>query len=44
MKKPSRIRLKYNMQSPTQLAGGIKPLFQFGNPNDARRLTARERA
>ena len=39
-----RIRLKYDSPSPTQLAGGIRPQFQFGHPSQARGLTIRERA
>ncbi|MBE6060275.1 MAG: DNA cytosine methyltransferase [Clostridium sulfidigenes] len=39
-----RIRLTWDMQSPTQLAGGIRPQFQFGHPDIARGLTVRERA
>lgn len=39
-----RIRLDWDMQSPTQLAGGIRPQFQFGHPDIARGLTVRERA
>lgn len=39
-----RIRLKYNSPSPTQLAGGIRPQFQFGHPEQPRGLTIRERA
>lgn len=39
-----RIRLSLNYPSPTQLAGGIRPSFQFGHPTDARGLTTRERA
>ena len=38
-----RIRLKWDMQSPTQVSGGIRPQFQFGHPSDARGLTIRER-
>lgn len=39
-----RIRLAWDIQSPTQLAGGIRPQFQFGHPEIARGLTVRERA
>lgn len=39
-----RIRLAWEMQSPTQLAGGIRPQFQFGHPEVNRGLTVRERA
>ena len=39
-----KIRLSENKPSPTQLAGGIRPSFQFGHPTDARGLTTRERA
>lgn len=39
-----RIRLASNAPSPTQLAGGIRPQFQFGHPSQARGLTIRERA
>ena len=39
-----RIRLNLNSPSPTQLAGGIRPQFQFGHPTQARGLTIRERA
>lgn len=39
-----RIRLRYDMPSPTQLAGGIRPQFQFGHPEQARGLSIRERA
>ncbi|MEL5899918.1 DNA cytosine methyltransferase [Clostridium sporogenes] len=39
-----RIRLSYDKPSPTQLAGGIRPQFQFGHPISARGLTIRERA
>jgi DNA (cytosine-5)-methyltransferase 1 len=38
-----RIRLAWNIQSPTQVAGGIRPQFQFGHPKDVRGLTIRER-
>lgn len=39
-----RIRLKEDAPSPTQLAGGIRPQFQFGHPTQPRGLTIRERA
>ena len=39
-----RIRLCYDNPSPTQLAGGIRPQFQFGHPEQPRGLTIRERA
>jgi len=39
-----RIRLCSNQPSPTQLAGGIRPQFQFGHPTQPRGLTIRERA
>lgn len=39
-----RIRLSSNNPSPTQLAGGIRPSFQFGHPTEHRGLTTRERA
>lgn len=39
-----RIRLKSDAPSPTQLAGGIRPQFQFGHPTQVRGLTIRERA
>lgn len=39
-----RIRLRMDQPSPTQLAGGIRPQFQFGHPTQARGLTIRERA
>lgn len=38
-----RIRLAWDIQSPTQVAGGIRPQFQFGHPEDARGLSIRER-
>ena len=38
-----RIRLAWDIQSPTQVAGGIRPQFQLGHPEDARGLTIRER-
>lgn len=38
-----RIRLAWDMQSPTQVSGGIRPQFQFGHPADNRGLTIRER-
>ena len=39
-----RIRLSLDAPSPTQLAGGIRPQFQFGHPTQARGLSIRERA
>lgn len=39
-----RIRLRLDAPSPTQLAGGIRPQFQFGHPTQARGLSIRERA
>lgn len=39
-----RIRLKNEAPSPTQLAGGIRPQFQFGHPTQVRGLSIRERA
>lgn len=39
-----RIRLSLDEPSPTQLAGGIRPQFQFGHPIQPRGLTIRERA
>ncbi len=39
-----RIRLNYDKPSPTQLAGGIRPQFQFGHPTQPRGLSIRERA
>ncbi|ELI6456046.1 DNA cytosine methyltransferase [Flavobacterium psychrophilum] len=38
-----RIRLAWDIQSPTQVSGGIRPSFQFGHPSDSRGLTIRER-
>jgi DNA (cytosine-5)-methyltransferase 1 len=38
-----RIRLSWDIQSPTQVSGGIRPQFQFGHPNDNRGLSIRER-
>lgn len=38
-----RIRLAWDMQSPTQVSGGIRPQFQFGHPESARGLSIRER-
>jgi DNA (cytosine-5)-methyltransferase 1 len=40
---PQRIRLSWDKPSPTQVAGGIRPQFQFGHPEQARGLTVRER-
>lgn len=39
-----RIRLSNDLPSPAQLAGGIRPQFQFGHPTQTRGLTIRERA
>lgn len=39
-----RIRLTMDSPSPTQLAGGIRPQFQFGHPTQPRGLSIRERA
>ena len=39
-----RIRLCYEKPSPTQLAGGIRPQFQFAHPEQHRGLSIRERA
>lgn len=39
-----RIRLSMDKPSPTQLAGGIRPQFQFGHPTQSRGLSIRERA
>lgn len=39
-----RIRLNSDAPSPTQLAGGIRPQFQFGHPTQVRGLSIRERA
>ena len=39
-----RVRLNPDLPSPTQLAGGIRPSFQFGHPTQPRGLTIRERA
>ena len=39
-----RIRLALDAPSPTQLAGGIRPQFQFGHPTQPRGLSIRERA
>ena len=38
-----RIRLDWNILSPTQVSGGIRPQFQLGHPKDNRGLTIRER-
>lgn len=38
-----RIRLSWDIQSPTQVSGGIRPQFQFGHPESARGLSIRER-
>lgn len=39
-----RVRLRLDAPSPTQLAGGIRPQFQFGHPTQSRGLSIRERA
>lgn len=39
-----RIRLKADVLSPTQVAGGIRPQFTFGHPTQPRGLSVRERA
>ena len=44
LKFKQRIRLALNAPSPTQLAGGIRPQFQFGHPTQPRGLSIRERA
>jgi DNA (cytosine-5)-methyltransferase 1 len=38
-----RIRLTWDMTSPTQVSGGIRSQFQFGHPEQPRGLTVRER-
>ncbi|UTN06586.1 DNA cytosine methyltransferase [Flavobacterium bizetiae] len=38
-----RIRLAWDILSPTQVSGGIRPQFQFGHPEDNRGLSIRER-
>lgn len=38
-----RIRLAWDILSPTQVSGGIRPQFQLGHPEDNRGLTIRER-
>lgn len=38
-----RIRLSWDLPSPTQVSGGIRAQFQFGHPAQARGLTIRER-
>ena len=38
-----RIRLAWDILSPTQVSGGIRPQFQFGHPSDNRGLSIRER-
>jgi DNA (cytosine-5)-methyltransferase 1 len=38
-----RIRLAWDILSPTQVSGGIRPQFQFGHPADNRGLSIRER-
>ena len=40
---PQRIRLAWDILSPTQVSGGIRPQFQFGHPEDNRGLSIRER-
>jgi DNA (cytosine-5)-methyltransferase 1 len=39
-----RIRLSWDLPSPTQVSGGIRAQFQFGHPSQARGLSIRERA
>ena len=39
-----RIRLSWDLLSPTQVAGGIRSQYQFGHPEQGRGLTIRERA
>jgi len=41
---PQRIRLKWDEPSPTIIAGGIRPQFQFAHPEQTRGLTVREMA
>ena len=38
-----RIRLSWDLPSPTQVSGGIRAQFQFGHPSQSRGLTIRER-
>jgi len=38
-----RIRLAWDILSPTQVSGGIRPQFQLGHPQDNRGLSIRER-
>lgn len=38
-----RIRLAWDILSPTQVSGGIRPQFQLGHPSDNRGLSIRER-
>lgn len=38
-----RIRLAWDILSPTQVSGGIRPQFQLGHPADNRGLSIRER-
>ena len=38
-----RIRLAWDILSPTQVSGGIRPQFQLGHPSDNRGLSVRER-
>lgn len=40
---PQRIRLRWDAPSPTQVAGGIRPQFFYGHPDQPRGLTVRER-
>ncbi|MDZ7615058.1 MAG: hypothetical protein U5K51_16205 [Flavobacteriaceae bacterium] len=39
-----RIRLAWDIQSPTQVSGGIRPQFQFGHPSDNRGLSIKKDA
>jgi len=41
-KYPQRIRLSWDKPSPTIVAGGIRPQFLFGHPEQNRGLTVRE--
>lgn len=43
LKFKQRIRLAWDILSPTQVSGGIRPQFQLGHPEDNRGLTIRER-
>ena len=38
-----RIRLAWDLLSPTQVSGGIRAQFQLGHPRDNRGLSIRER-